>query len=333
MGCELSFYADSDPPTHCFNPCGHMASEKTVRYLPRYWLKMCFIIHWKFGTYIVWADLLCKNKDPFTTVFISLKIFYLYRCDVKMVTRMSFCWIVNYLFYHGNDCRYWSELPVPHGCQGFQAVCPFCATPLSTETGFIKLIFQDNTDWYFFCDTYEQPEKIIIILKIGRYCLTFALLCAVWFFYYPYIRNLWVLPFQNNENVYKNNGMYSTVYVCNVANYVIGKADRMLEWHGTCFCEKKINTGSPGLAGGIFMGLFTATDLTYIFLFSDSLLTSSFFELKYAAFREQLQAFQLSLFARGNIWTGSFCFCFLTQKGGKKHLYSWGLYLGPTVLD
>ncbi|XP_078316176.1 protein pellino-like [Crassostrea virginica] len=72
MGCELSFYADSDPPTHCFNPCGHMASEKTV--------------------------------------------------------------------------RYWSELPVPHGCQGFQAVCPFCATPLSTETGFIKLIFQDNTD-------------------------------------------------------------------------------------------------------------------------------------------------------------------------------------------
>lgn len=72
MGCELSFYADSDPPTHCFNPCGHMASEKTV--------------------------------------------------------------------------RYWSELPVPHGCQGFQAICPFCATPLCAETGFIKLIFQDNTD-------------------------------------------------------------------------------------------------------------------------------------------------------------------------------------------
>ncbi|XP_061173844.1 protein pellino-like [Saccostrea echinata] len=72
MGCELSFYADSDPPTHCFNPCGHMASEKTV--------------------------------------------------------------------------RYWSELPVPHGCQGFHAICPFCATPLSPEAGFIKLIFQDNTD-------------------------------------------------------------------------------------------------------------------------------------------------------------------------------------------
>lgn len=45
-----------------------------------------------------------------------------------------------------------------------------------------------------------------------------------------------------------------TVYVCNVANYVIGKADRMLEWHGTCFCVKRINTGRPGLAGGIFMG-------------------------------------------------------------------------------
>lgn len=48
--------------------------------------------------------------------------------------------------------------------------------------------------------------------------------------------------------------MECTVYVCNVANYVIGKADRMLERHGTCFCVKKINTGRPGLAGGIFMG-------------------------------------------------------------------------------
>ncbi|XP_069117481.1 protein pellino-like [Argopecten irradians] len=72
MGCELSVYVDSEPPTHCFNPCGHIASEATV--------------------------------------------------------------------------RYWSLVPVPHGCQGFQAVCPFCATPLHADPGYVKLIFQDHTD-------------------------------------------------------------------------------------------------------------------------------------------------------------------------------------------
>ena len=71
MGCELSVYVDSDLPTHCFNPCGHMSSK--------------------------------------------------------------------------NTSKYWSQVPVPHGCQGFQTVCPFCATPL-TDPPFIKLIFQDNTE-------------------------------------------------------------------------------------------------------------------------------------------------------------------------------------------
>lgn len=32
MGLEPSFYVDSGPLTHVFNPCGHMASEKTVKY-------------------------------------------------------------------------------------------------------------------------------------------------------------------------------------------------------------------------------------------------------------------------------------------------------------
>lgn len=32
IGLEPSFYVDSGPLTHAFNPCGHMASEKTVRY-------------------------------------------------------------------------------------------------------------------------------------------------------------------------------------------------------------------------------------------------------------------------------------------------------------
>ena len=31
MGGELSLYVDNEHPTHCFSPCGHMASEKTVK--------------------------------------------------------------------------------------------------------------------------------------------------------------------------------------------------------------------------------------------------------------------------------------------------------------
>jgi len=32
MGLESAFWVDCEPPTYAFNPCGHMASEKTVRY-------------------------------------------------------------------------------------------------------------------------------------------------------------------------------------------------------------------------------------------------------------------------------------------------------------
>ncbi|XP_066996270.1 protein pellino-like [Anabrus simplex] len=32
MGMEPAFYVDYGPPTFAFNPCGHMASEKTVKY-------------------------------------------------------------------------------------------------------------------------------------------------------------------------------------------------------------------------------------------------------------------------------------------------------------
>ncbi|GAB6020671.1 hypothetical protein CHUAL_003340 [Chamberlinius hualienensis] len=32
MGIEPSFYVDCCPPTYAFNPCGHMATEKTVKY-------------------------------------------------------------------------------------------------------------------------------------------------------------------------------------------------------------------------------------------------------------------------------------------------------------
>ncbi|XP_041352890.1 protein pellino-like isoform X2 [Gigantopelta aegis] len=71
IGCELSLYVDSDSPTYCFSPCGHVASENSV--------------------------------------------------------------------------RYWCLVTVPHGCHGFRAICPFCATPLC-EPGYVKLIFQDHTD-------------------------------------------------------------------------------------------------------------------------------------------------------------------------------------------
>ncbi|XP_055923330.1 protein pellino isoform X1 [Eupeodes corollae] len=72
MGLEPAFYVDSGPPTYAFNPCGHMATEKTV--------------------------------------------------------------------------KYWANVDIPHGTNGFQAVCPFCATPLDGSPGYIKLIFQDNLD-------------------------------------------------------------------------------------------------------------------------------------------------------------------------------------------
>ena len=31
MGQETSYYVDNEGPSHCFCPCGHMASEKTVK--------------------------------------------------------------------------------------------------------------------------------------------------------------------------------------------------------------------------------------------------------------------------------------------------------------
>lgn len=44
------------------------------------------------------------------------------------------------------SCRYWAKVDIPHGTNGFQAVCPFCATPIVGSPGYIKLIFQDNLD-------------------------------------------------------------------------------------------------------------------------------------------------------------------------------------------
>lgn len=43
--------------------------------------------------------------------------------------------------------RYWANVAIPHGTNGFDAVCPFCATPLVGYPGYVRLIFQDNVDW------------------------------------------------------------------------------------------------------------------------------------------------------------------------------------------
>lgn len=72
MGIEPAFYVDNDPPNHAFNPCGHMASEKTV--------------------------------------------------------------------------KYWASVSIPHGTNGLQAACPFCAIPLEGYPGYVRLIFQDHID-------------------------------------------------------------------------------------------------------------------------------------------------------------------------------------------
>ncbi|XP_073247580.1 E3 ubiquitin-protein ligase pellino homolog 1-like isoform X1 [Porites lutea] len=40
--------------------------------------------------------------------------------------------------------RFWQQVPIPHGCDAFQAICPFCAVPLEGEDGFVKLIFSSD---------------------------------------------------------------------------------------------------------------------------------------------------------------------------------------------
>ena len=49
--------------------------------------------------------------------------------------------VVNFLAI---PCRFWQQVPIPHGCDAFQAICPFCAVPLEGEDGFVKLIFSND---------------------------------------------------------------------------------------------------------------------------------------------------------------------------------------------
>ncbi|KAK3710530.1 hypothetical protein QZH41_009356, partial [Actinostola sp. cb2023] len=53
--------------------------------------------------------------------------------------------------------RTWSQIPIPHGCDAFQAICPFCVLPLEDEDGFscIPQFVQ-----IFNASTGEQEEKL-----------------------------------------------------------------------------------------------------------------------------------------------------------------------------
>ncbi|XP_067831871.1 E3 ubiquitin-protein ligase pellino homolog 1-like [Heptranchias perlo] len=42
--------------------------------------------------------------------------------------------------------KYWSRIPLPHGTHAFHAACPFCATWLTGDKGYIKLIYQGPLD-------------------------------------------------------------------------------------------------------------------------------------------------------------------------------------------
>ncbi|PSN44269.1 Protein pellino [Blattella germanica] len=71
MGIEPAFYVNAGAPTFAFNPCGHMATEKTV--------------------------------------------------------------------------KYWVNVAIPHGINGFDAVCPFCRIAIVGSPGYIRLIFQNKS--------------------------------------------------------------------------------------------------------------------------------------------------------------------------------------------
>ncbi|XP_039258899.1 E3 ubiquitin-protein ligase pellino homolog 1-like [Styela clava] len=42
--------------------------------------------------------------------------------------------------------KFWALTPLPHGTQAFNAACPFCATQIEGDPGFVKLIWQPMLD-------------------------------------------------------------------------------------------------------------------------------------------------------------------------------------------
>lgn len=114
MGIEPAFYVDCGPPTYAFSPCGHMATEKTVKLVQCAWI-----------------------IDPlyFTS---TMRVYF-----AHVPHNSSFFSIRRSSFFVG---RYWEKVAIPHGTNGYIAICPFCAVPLEGTPGYVKLIFQDNVD-------------------------------------------------------------------------------------------------------------------------------------------------------------------------------------------
>ncbi|XP_064604047.1 uncharacterized protein LOC135469349 [Liolophura sinensis] len=84
---------------------------------------------------------LCFTVGPFVQLKLGSELSFYVDADPPT---FSFCPCA----HMASECtvKFWSQVPIPHGCHGFRAVCPFCATPLEEGSGITKLIFQDHTD-------------------------------------------------------------------------------------------------------------------------------------------------------------------------------------------
>ena len=106
-----AFYVDCQPPDFCFVPCGHMASEKTVKY---------------------WADVPIPCGTSGFQVSAHLNNFiWLSRGSGQWVCIYDVRIFVQYVIYEAP-----SHLPLSP-----QSACPFCAVPLTGTPGYVKLIF------------------------------------------------------------------------------------------------------------------------------------------------------------------------------------------------
>lgn len=70
IGIEPSFYVDTGPLTHSFNPCGHMATEKTVKYWSA--VKIPYGTHFFHSICPFCAIPLSTTEPPFTKLIFQL---------------------------------------------------------------------------------------------------------------------------------------------------------------------------------------------------------------------------------------------------------------------
>lgn len=96
-----------------------------------------YILH-----FCLFGIILNINKKGWKFLYMFIKCKFRYG-----TTEFAFFWFHLYLIF--STCRYWANVAIPHGTNGFHAVCPFCASPLSGSPGYVRLIFQDNVDWSY----------------------------------------------------------------------------------------------------------------------------------------------------------------------------------------